>query len=399
MMLWRNCRVRGCSGAERILPGGPSSRITPSSRKQIRLPMSRAKPISWVAITIVIPPAASSLITFSTSATSSGSSALVTSSSSMSSGFIASARTIATRCCWPPESRSGKSSRLSARPKRSSRPTPSPSASRLDMPSASTGPSGTLRITFMCGNRLKDWKTIPTRSRIRLASTPRAVISSPSIRIRPRSIGSSRFTHRRNVDLPEPDAPIRQTTSCSSTARSMPFSTWLPSKDLCRSTTRRAAVSATSHAPGRLPSLLVPGDEPVDESRLGDRDHDVDEREGDVRREVEFGGGDDLRLAEGLRVSEHGDQRGVLLQADEVVQQRRDHAANRLRDHDEPKRLPPAEPERSRGGHLRGVHRLDPRPVDLGDVRRVHEDQRGDRPEQVRVRHPLDLQRRRPEPE
>ena len=40
-------------------------------------------------------------------ATSSGSSALVTSSKSISSGCIASARTIATRCCWPPERRSG----------------------------------------------------------------------------------------------------------------------------------------------------------------------------------------------------------------------------------------------------------------------------------------------------
>ena len=31
----------------------------------------------------------------------------------------------------------------------------------------------------------------------------------------PASIGSSRFTQRSSVDFPEPDAPIRQTTSCS----------------------------------------------------------------------------------------------------------------------------------------------------------------------------------------
>ncbi len=65
------------------------------------------------------------------------------------------------------------------------------------------------RSTLMCGNRLNAWNTMPMRWRIRFTSTPRAVISSPSIRIRPRSIGSSRFTHRSNVDLPEPDAPIR----------------------------------------------------------------------------------------------------------------------------------------------------------------------------------------------
>ena len=40
--------------------------------------------------------------------------------------------------------------------------------------------------------------------------------------IRPASIGSSRLTQRSSVDLPEPDAPIRQITSCSSTTRSMP---------------------------------------------------------------------------------------------------------------------------------------------------------------------------------
>ena len=43
-------------------------------------------------------------MTFSTSPTSSGSSAEVTSSNSMTFGRMASARAIATRCCWPPES-------------------------------------------------------------------------------------------------------------------------------------------------------------------------------------------------------------------------------------------------------------------------------------------------------
>ena len=61
-------------------------------------------------------------MTSSTSATSSGSSALVISSSSSSRGCIASARTIATRCCWPPERRSGYSSRLSASPNRCEQP-------------------------------------------------------------------------------------------------------------------------------------------------------------------------------------------------------------------------------------------------------------------------------------
>ena len=66
----------------------------------------------------------------------------------------------------------------------------------------------------MCGKRLNDWKTIPIRRRIALRSTLRAVISTPPTTIRPAWIGSSRLMQRSSVDLPEPDAPIRQTTSC-----------------------------------------------------------------------------------------------------------------------------------------------------------------------------------------
>ena len=71
-----------------------------------------AKPISWVAMTIVMPSLASWRTMFSTSATSSGSRAEVISSRRSSWGSMASARTMATRCCWPPESRSGYSLRL-----------------------------------------------------------------------------------------------------------------------------------------------------------------------------------------------------------------------------------------------------------------------------------------------
>jgi hypothetical protein len=49
--------------ALKICAGGPSSRIVPWSRKHTWLAMSRAKPIPCVAITIVMPAAASSRIT------------------------------------------------------------------------------------------------------------------------------------------------------------------------------------------------------------------------------------------------------------------------------------------------------------------------------------------------
>src|SRR5215216_2156497 len=172
----------------------------------------------------------------------------------------------------------------------------------------------------MCGKRLNAWKTIPTRCRIRFTSTPRAVISSPSMKTRPALTGSSRLIQRSSVDLPEPEAPIRPTTSCSSTSRSTPLSTSSRSNDLWTSSIRRAAAGAISHPPHGLEPALVPRDQPVDEASLGDRDHDVHERERHVGREIEGRGRDDLRLLEGLRIPDDRDQGRVLLQPDEVVQ-------------------------------------------------------------------------------
>ena len=94
--------------------------MAPSSMKIRRSPTSRAKPISWVTTIIVMPAPASSRMTSSTSLISSGSRALVTSSKSIASGSIASARAMATRCCWPPDNRAGCSAALSARPTRAS---------------------------------------------------------------------------------------------------------------------------------------------------------------------------------------------------------------------------------------------------------------------------------------
>ena len=64
---------------------------------------SRAKAISWVTTSMVMPSWARACMTFSTSPTISGSRAEVGSSNSSTSGSIARARAIATRCFWPPE--------------------------------------------------------------------------------------------------------------------------------------------------------------------------------------------------------------------------------------------------------------------------------------------------------
>ena len=59
----------------------------------------RAKRISWVTISMVVPESAKDLITASTPSTISGSRADVGSSNTNSSGSMAIARAMATRCC------------------------------------------------------------------------------------------------------------------------------------------------------------------------------------------------------------------------------------------------------------------------------------------------------------
>ena len=78
----------------------------------------------------------------------------------------------------------------------------------------------------MWGKRLNDWKTIPTsaRSLTRLARFPE--IDWPCTRISPFWIGSSRFTQRIRVLLPEPEGPQTTMTSPASTLRSTSVSTW-----------------------------------------------------------------------------------------------------------------------------------------------------------------------------
>ena len=71
----------------------------PPSIKTTFVAASFAKSSSWVTTIMVTPSFASSLITFSTSPTISGSRADVGSSKRISSGFLAIALAIPTRCC------------------------------------------------------------------------------------------------------------------------------------------------------------------------------------------------------------------------------------------------------------------------------------------------------------
>ena len=75
---------------------------------------------------------------------------------------------------------------------------------------------------------------MPTWRRTRSSSMSGELISSPNRKILPESICSSRFVQRSSVDFPEPEAPIRQTTSSAPTERSIPFNTSVVPKDLRR---------------------------------------------------------------------------------------------------------------------------------------------------------------------
>ena len=179
-------------------------------------------------------------MTTSTSPTSSGSSADVTSSKSITCGAIISARAIATRCCWPPESWCGCWCAFSGSPTRvraARAPAPPPrSRGSLRIRRAA---SVRLSITFRCGNRLNCWKTIPIRCRTAETSVPLRgdLLALEEDRGRSSS-GSSRLMQRSSVLLPLPLGPMTTSTSPASTCRSMPSSTRLSPNSCARPAAR-----------------------------------------------------------------------------------------------------------------------------------------------------------------
>src|SRR5919106_4860676 len=83
----------------------------------------------------------------------------------------------------------------------------------------------------------------------------------------------------------------------------------------------------------------VARDQPIREARERDRDRDEERRGDEVVRAVEVRGLVDRGLVENLDDAEHAHERGVLLEPDEVVEERRDDPPHGLRDHDDAGRL------------------------------------------------------------
>src|SRR5882724_6593426 len=222
----RNFCARSLRGLPKKSLLAASSTISPWSMKMTRCATLLAKPISWVTTIMVMPSRARSTMTSSTSEIISGSSAEVGSSNSMAIGSIASARAMATRCCWPPDNSAGYLRAWSLRPTRSSSFEPFAIASSWDRPSTFSCARHRFSMIFRCGNSSKCWNTMPTRAR----SFGRSVLGSltlmPSRMISPLWNGSSALTHLINVDFPDPDGPHTTTTSPLATLVVQSFSAW-----------------------------------------------------------------------------------------------------------------------------------------------------------------------------
>jgi len=140
-------------------------------------------------------------MTSRTSLIISGSSAEVGSSNSMAIGSIDSARAIATRCCWPPESWPGYLSLWREQPdaiEELQAPLPRfilAAVEHLDLPEGQVLGDAHVR------ERSKFWNTMPMRERSFGRSVPGAPTETPSTVIVPFWKGSSALTHLMRVDL------------------------------------------------------------------------------------------------------------------------------------------------------------------------------------------------------
>ena len=120
-----------------------------------------------------------------------------------SPGSSTSARAIATRCCWPPESSLGRWV------SRSRRPSVSTTRSKRSLvPDARLRPARSSGSRMFCsavsiGSRLKDWKTKPTWSRRKTVSAVSSSVSSVDARDRDaaagRDVEAGQAVHQRGL--------------------------------------------------------------------------------------------------------------------------------------------------------------------------------------------------------
>jgi hypothetical protein len=197
--------------------------MRPSARYRTRSAIAAARD-SCVTITIVWPSSSTEWRSSSRISAPVDESRLpVGSSANTTSGRDTSARAIATRCCWPPDSSDGRCDRRS--------PSPTESISVEKYPGSGFSPaieSGNVMFSsaVSIGSRLKNWKTKPMwlrRSFVRSESL-RVVISVPAISTDP-EVGLSRPARMCiRVDFPDPDGPMTAVSRPRGTSTDTPRS-------------------------------------------------------------------------------------------------------------------------------------------------------------------------------
>lgn len=163
-------------------------------------------------------------------------------------GLLTTARAIATRCCSPPESSCGRRWALPSSPTILSTSGTASWMKPRDLP-MTCRVKATFWKTFLLGRRRKSWKTTPRLRRkygtLREEIEPR---SCPSTWMLP-LVGFSSFRmRRRQLDLPEPDAPTRKTNSPRSTSRLMPFSAGRVVPEYCLDTCSNRIMTSRDYA-------------------------------------------------------------------------------------------------------------------------------------------------------
>src|SRR5688572_27641679 len=348
--------------------------MRPPSMNTTRSATVLAKPISCVTTIIVMPSRASSTITSSTSLIISGSSAEVGSSNSISFGRMQSARAIATRCCWPPESCEGYLAACSGMRTSSRKCIAVSSASLRATRLSQIGASVRFSSTVRCGNRLKLWNTMPTSRRtVSMVRVSSWLSSTPSTITRPLWCDSSPLTQRISVDLPEPDGPQTTTFSPRPTARSTSRSAWNEANHLL---TLISSIIGASFA-FKAPAVARHGGA---ERKVHQRDENVRfDAEPGPRRLVER----DLDRRQQVEQADDQHQRSVLEEGDEGVDQRRHRDAQRLRQDDEVRAAPVRQRERLRRVVLAARDRLQAAADHLGEVGGGEQDDRDLRAQQL----------------
>src|SRR5690349_1470585 len=175
---------------------------------------------------------------------------------------------------------------------------------------------------------------MPMSRRNASTSTPGPVMRSPCTSISPSSIDSRPLIQRSSVDFPDPDGPIRLTTSCSPTVIARRLMTGTSPYDFEMS---RMSMNDMASPSGfaRAHTRAIAPHHPLDEARLRNRYDDEQQRHRADGGQIVVVRRNQHRLIERIDHAHHRHQRRIFLQRDKSIEQRRDDLPDALRNYHE----------------------------------------------------------------